>query len=179
LQVRSLGPMPKGGKQGIALATSPPRTGAPLIAVCLIPRRAAVFLSRWIEISVVLPLSTSNSPSPFHFIASRICRQMTTLLTLNTIAKWPSPNYVDPVKHGPALLVVNVLFFSLMTIVLTLRLISKVVIKRSFGVDDILICVAWVYSSIVIRIPMVDLETDIHLRYTHRDHHWYGKVWLE
>jgi hypothetical protein len=128
---------------------------------------------------VVVPLSTANSPITFPLITPNFADKMATLLTLNTVAKWPSPNYVDPVKHGPALLVVNVLFFSLMTVVLALRLISKVLIKRSFGVDDILICVAWVYNSLAIQIPMVDLKTDMHLRYTHRDHHWYGKVWLE
>ena len=69
---------------------------------------------------------------------------MATLLSINAFLKWPTPNYVDPVKHGPTLIIVNVLFFSLMTIVLTLRLFNKAIIKRSLGLDDILICLSWV-----------------------------------
>src|ERR1700710_1631240 len=78
---------------------------APLIAVGRISRCAAVFLSRWIEVSVVVPLSTANSPITFPLITPNFADKMGTLLTLNTVAKWPSPKYVDPVKHGPALLV--------------------------------------------------------------------------
>ena len=69
---------------------------------------------------------------------------MATLLLPGVFAEWPTPNYLDPVKHGPALTVVNVLFFVLMTVVLTLRLYSKVIVKKSFGLDDVLICFSWV-----------------------------------
>jgi hypothetical protein len=66
------------------------------------------------------------------------------LLSFNLFSEWPTPNYVDPVKHGPTLTVVNALFFSLMTIALALRLYCKVIVSRSFGLDDIFICLSWV-----------------------------------
>ena len=105
---------------------------------------------------------------------------MATRLTLSSIAKWPTPNYADPVKRAPTLTVVNVFFFSLMTIILALRFYSKAAIKKSLGIDDVLICFTWVYNWLVIRILLANLENvDIHLRCAHRDHHWYGEVWLE
>jgi hypothetical protein len=69
---------------------------------------------------------------------------MATLLSPTFFAEWPTPNYIDPVKRGPTLTVLNGLFFSLTTIALALRLFSKGMIKRSFGLDDTLICLAWV-----------------------------------
>jgi hypothetical protein len=69
---------------------------------------------------------------------------MATRLSVSDIAKWPTPNYADPVKRAPALTVVNAFFFSLMTIVLGLRLYSKAAIKKSLGIEDVLICFSWV-----------------------------------
>ena len=105
---------------------------------------------------------------------------MATRFSVSSIADWPTPNYEDPVKRAPTLTVVNVFFFSLMTIILALRLYSKAAIKKSLGIDDVLICLSWVYNELVIRILVTNLENvDIHLRSAHRDHHWYGEVWLE
>ena len=76
---------------------------------------------------------------------------MATLLSLSDFAEWPTPNYIDPVKRGPTLTILNGLFFSFMTIALALRLFSKVMIKRSFGLDDTLICLAWVCNWLMIQ----------------------------
>jgi hypothetical protein len=72
---------------------------------------------------------------------------MATLLPLTVLAEWPTPNYSDPVKQGPALIAVNAAFFSLMTAVLILRIFTKVFVKKSFGFDDIFICFSWVCNQ--------------------------------
>jgi hypothetical protein len=71
---------------------------------------------------------------------------MATRLTIGSIADWPTANYADPLKRPPTLTAVNAFFFSLMTVVLALRLYSKAAIKKSLGIDDVLICFSWVYN---------------------------------
>jgi hypothetical protein len=57
---------------------------------------------------------------------------------------WPTPNYIDPVTRGDALLIVNSIFISLVIVTVGLRLYTRLVIKRWFGLDDIFILLAMV-----------------------------------
>jgi len=50
------------------------------------------------------------------------------------------------VKRAPTLTAVNAFFFSLMTIILGLRLYSRAAIKKSLGIDDVLICFSWIFT---------------------------------
>lgn len=61
----------------------------------------------------------------------------------SVVASWPPPNYVDPVTRGNALLIVNIVFQGLATIALAGRLYSRY-IKKWFGIDDVLIVLAYV-----------------------------------
>lgn len=60
------------------------------------------------------------------------------------ILTWPTPNYVNPPTRGDALLIVNTVFIALVVIVVGLRMYTRLVIKRWFGLDDIFILIALV-----------------------------------
>lgn len=68
-------------------------------------------------------------------------------IPLSVLFSFPKPNYVDPVTRGPALIIINAIFISLCTIVLFLRLYTRIFIKRWFGSDDVFIILAYVRSS--------------------------------
>ena len=51
-------------------------------------------------------------------------------------SQWPVPNYVDPVTHGPALLIVNIFFITLVVGAAIGRFYARVKVKKWFGVDD-------------------------------------------
>ncbi|KAF2738484.1 hypothetical protein EJ04DRAFT_549959 [Polyplosphaeria fusca] len=63
-------------------------------------------------------------------------------IPIEVILSWPAPNYTDPVTRGNALIIVNAIFISLVIIVVTLRLYTRMFIKRWFGSDDICIILA-------------------------------------
>jgi hypothetical protein len=60
------------------------------------------------------------------------------------ILTWPTPNYVNPPTRGDALLIVNSILIALVVIVVGLRMYTRLIIKRWFGLDDIFILVALV-----------------------------------
>jgi hypothetical protein len=60
------------------------------------------------------------------------------------LLSWPTPNYDDPVTRGYALVVVNSIFITLVVIVVSLRLYTRLWIKRWFGSDDLFIILALV-----------------------------------
>jgi hypothetical protein len=63
---------------------------------------------------------------------------------VEVLFNWPTPNYDNPVTRGNALLVVNSVFAALATITVGLRLYTRLVIKRWFGIDDVFILFALV-----------------------------------
>lgn len=60
------------------------------------------------------------------------------------LATLPPPNYINPERHPPATSIVNLIMLPLCTIVVALRIFSRVRVSKSFGADDILIIVAMV-----------------------------------
>ncbi|KAF2395935.1 hypothetical protein EJ06DRAFT_560395 [Trichodelitschia bisporula] len=64
------------------------------------------------------------------------------LLHPEIVSTWPPAGYV-PEKRGPALYVVNGVFFSLATAVVLTRLHTRIFVRRWFGLDDALILFAW------------------------------------
>jgi hypothetical protein len=62
----------------------------------------------------------------------------------SVLATWPRPNYVDPVTHGPANIVVIPLLLGLVFVFLCIRFYARLFITRGFGVDDVLILLAFV-----------------------------------
>jgi len=63
---------------------------------------------------------------------------------LSVLISWPTPDYVHPVTHGPALLIVNTIFIALVTVAVLGRVYSRLIVKQWFGVDDSLILLAYV-----------------------------------
>lgn len=59
---------------------------------------------------------------------------------------WPTPNYIDPETRGPALLIVNSILIALTILVVIARLYTRIVIKRWFGIDDIFILFALLFT---------------------------------
>lgn len=57
---------------------------------------------------------------------------------------WPPSNYVDPQLHGPALLCINLIFITLVTVAVIGRFYSRIVVKRWFGLDDSMCILAYV-----------------------------------
>lgn len=60
------------------------------------------------------------------------------------IASWPKPNYVNPERHGNAVIIVAAVCFTLAFLVLLIRIYTRIHISRSFGLDDWLIVIAMV-----------------------------------
>jgi hypothetical protein len=57
---------------------------------------------------------------------------------------WPPSNYANPVTHGPALIIVNLIFIALVVIAVIGRFYSRIVIKKWFGADDTMCALAFV-----------------------------------
>ncbi|KAG9378568.1 hypothetical protein A1F94_010337 [Pyrenophora tritici-repentis] len=65
---------------------------------------------------------------------------------LDVILSWPTPNYVDPETRGPALIIVNAIFMTLATLTVCARLYTRLVVKRWFGIDDVFILLALLFT---------------------------------
>ncbi|KAH7405954.1 hypothetical protein DE146DRAFT_428840 [Phaeosphaeria sp. MPI-PUGE-AT-0046c] len=64
----------------------------------------------------------------------------------DVLLSWPTPNYDNPVTRGPALVAINYVLVSITVITVGLRLYTRIVIKRWFGIDDIFIILALIFT---------------------------------
>ncbi|KAF2476573.1 uncharacterized protein BDR25DRAFT_375541 [Lindgomyces ingoldianus] len=64
----------------------------------------------------------------------------------DVLLSWPTPNYQDPATRGNALIIVNAVFISLVMLVVSLRIYTRLAIKRWFGSDDVFIMLALIFS---------------------------------
>lgn len=62
------------------------------------------------------------------------------------LLSWPTPNYENPVTRGHTLVVVNAIFLGLVIVTVGLRLYTRLVVKRWFGLDDIFILLALLFT---------------------------------
>lgn len=60
------------------------------------------------------------------------------------LASWPAPNYDDPHTQGPASVIVNVIFITLVVVTVGLRMYCRAFVRRWFGLDDVMILLAMV-----------------------------------
>lgn len=67
---------------------------------------------------------------------------------INVILQWPTPNYIDPVNRGPALLIVNIIFVTLVVIAFVGRMYCRIEIQKWFGIDDATNILAFVSSAL-------------------------------
>ena len=69
---------------------------------------------------------------------------------LEVVVQWPTPNYDDPVTHGPSLLITNIIFITLVMVAFVGRIYSRIFIRGWLGVDDAL-CVLALVSQLLGR----------------------------
>ena len=67
-------------------------------------------------------------------------------IPLSVYREWPSPNYQDPSTRGNALLVINIIFLTLVTLSIAIRLWSRFKVKYQSGMDDVMIVLAYVFT---------------------------------
>lgn len=87
-------------------------------------------------------------------------------IPLKLYAAWPNPNFVDPVRRGDALVVINVLLIILVTLAFILRLYWRLS-KSQGGIDDIMIAIAYLFT--------VGLTTVVLLAF--RQYGWDRHIW--
>ncbi|KAH5690820.1 hypothetical protein HBI23_013520 [Parastagonospora nodorum] len=65
---------------------------------------------------------------------------------VDVLLSWPTPNYENPKTRGPALAIVNYTLAAVTIITVALRLYTRVFIKRWFGLDDVFIILALIFT---------------------------------
>ncbi|KAF2656699.1 hypothetical protein K491DRAFT_691741 [Lophiostoma macrostomum CBS 122681] len=84
----------------------------------------------------------------------------------DVLLSWPTANYIDPVTRGPALVIVNSIFIALVVIVASLRLYTRLFIKRWFGSDDACIVLALICTialTAIVLLANIDYGWDRHV----------------
>ncbi|KAG8161875.1 hypothetical protein KVR01_008862 [Diaporthe batatas] len=66
---------------------------------------------------------------------------------LSTLQNWPTPNYVNPERRGPAATIILSVLLGLVTLILIIRIYTRVRISRGFGLDDVLIMFAYIPTA--------------------------------
>lgn len=69
------------------------------------------------------------------------------LFPLSALQNWPTPNYANPERRGPAATIIVSVLLGLVTLILVVRIYTRVRISRGFGLDDVLIIFAYVCFS--------------------------------
>jgi hypothetical protein len=64
-------------------------------------------------------------------------------INIAVVAAWPAPNDINPETTGPSSVVVEITLLVLVTILLAIRLYTRIVISRGFALDDTLILLAY------------------------------------
>lgn len=81
---------------------------------------------------------------------------------INVVLQWPTPNYANPETHGPALLVVNIIFIILVLVAVVGRFYARIIYKKWFGIDDVACVFALVSGSSSLDGAMLR-QTDLHI----------------
>lgn len=88
---------------------------------------------------------------------------------LDVLASYPVPNYTNPETRGQSLIIVNAVFLGLATVVVVLRLFTRLVVRRWFGWDDIWIVFAFVstffhffhvHSQMPYTVPLISFQAN-------------------
>ena len=68
-------------------------------------------------------------------------------VSIPTVESWPTPNYINPQTRGDSVLIIHSTLYSLVVIVVGLRIYTRIWISRSFGLDDVFILIAMVLQQ--------------------------------
>jgi hypothetical protein len=63
---------------------------------------------------------------------------------IEDLLAFPQPNYVDPEERGNDLTILNSVLLGLSTIFVALRIWSRLLVRKWFGLDDVLILFGFV-----------------------------------
>ncbi|KAK5631826.1 hypothetical protein RRF57_007540 [Xylaria bambusicola] len=66
---------------------------------------------------------------------------------LEVIADWPKPNYINPESRAPIGRIIGSLFLIIATLVLLIRIYSRKQLTKGCGLDDALICLAYLPAT--------------------------------
>ncbi|KAF2088817.1 hypothetical protein K490DRAFT_38175, partial [Saccharata proteae CBS 121410] len=88
-------------------------------------------------------------------------------IPLDVFFNFPTPNYIDPPTRGNALVVVNAIFISFVTIAVLLRMYTRIFLKRWFGSDDVFIIFAFI-TTVALTVVVVLAD---------RQYYWDRHVW--
>jgi hypothetical protein len=83
------------------------------------------------------------------------------------LASWPAPNYINPETRGPALIIISSILLAVATVSVSLRVLEKLTVFKSFGIDDILILLALLPS--IASLVCVGIVT---YQYDYERHSW-------
>lgn len=67
----------------------------------------------------------------------------------DVLLSWPAPNYKNPHTQGQSLIITNIVFMSLTTLVVSLRYYSRLRNQKWLGLDDIFIGIALIFSLLL------------------------------
>lgn len=88
------------------------------------------------------------------------------LAPASVLASWPAPNYHDPVRRGPTGQIVSIILAVVAAVVLAMRMYTRLRVVRSFGLDDVLILVAFVRMKSPFDRPFSEiLDAEPNVRY--------------
>lgn len=73
----------------------------------------------------------------------------------NYTASWPQPNYVNPATHSPANTIVSCVLYAVVCVFLLLRIFTRLRLSKSFGLDDTLLLLAWIPTTIFFVLSLV------------------------
>ncbi|KAI9776643.1 MAG: hypothetical protein M1839_009449 [Geoglossum umbratile] len=85
---------------------------------------------------------------------------------IDVILSWPKPNYVNPLRRGPALLIVNGILLPIAVAVVIARLYTRLRVVRSAGLDDLFIGLALIPTiglAICVCLAVTKYSWDIHI----------------
>lgn len=66
------------------------------------------------------------------------------LPSVEVIKSWPASNFVNPEKRGPVAIITVSVLLGIVTILLAVRIYTRLRISQGFGWDDVLIMLAYV-----------------------------------
>ncbi|KAI3336622.1 hypothetical protein HD806DRAFT_12214 [Xylariaceae sp. AK1471] len=77
---------------------------------------------------------------------------------IEVLVSWPKPNYINPESRAPAGKVIGSILVVLVTIILAIRVYSRKKLTKGFGLDDTIICLAYVPAAAFAIIGIITQE---------------------
>lgn len=102
------------------------------------------------------------------------------------IASWPAPNYVDPETRGSGLIVLSILLIIITSIIIAIRIYTRLRITRAFGFDDAFAIIAYILGVALSTLVIIGNKYYYSGRHVwdippalfvpHRQYIWWGEL---